>query len=249
VNQDPSPAKYRAWIDDGEVSFEEPEPSGAQMLAAAGREPVDEHVLIQQLSIGSRVVGLDESVELRGSEKRHFYTFRSGTIYQFTVDTHMYHWGREQISIPQLRSFARVPEEKELALLSENAAPRILQASDFVALSSAGTEHLRTQERQKPPEHHPEPPKPVPPPQPEYKLKLIIVVNGQPVEIEVNEHAPLGSVIERVLHLSGNDGQPPDAWQLRDAAGAELDLDKKIGEYQFAPGTTLFLNLKAGVGG
>jgi hypothetical protein len=75
------------------------------------------------------------------------------------------------------------------------------------------------------------------------------VVNGQPVDIEVNEHAPLGSVIERALHLSGNDGQPPDAWQLRDAAGAELDLTKQIGEYHFAPCTTLFLNLKAGVGG
>jgi|HubBroStandDraft_6_1064221.scaffolds.fasta_scaffold1138982_2 hypothetical protein len=35
------------------------EPIGSQILAEAGFEPVDEHVLIQRVKIGSRLVSLD----------------------------------------------------------------------------------------------------------------------------------------------------------------------------------------------
>jgi hypothetical protein len=81
------------------------------------------------------------------------------------------------------------------------------------------------------------------------KETLTIVVNGQPVEVEANANAPLGSVIAKALDLSGNVGQPPENWELKDAAGALLDLDKKIGDYHFPDDVKLFLSLKAGVAG
>lgn len=81
------------------------------------------------------------------------------------------------------------------------------------------------------------------------KETLTIVVNGQPVEVEANENAPLKSVIGKALELSGNVGQPPENWELKDASGALLDLDKKIGEYNFPNDVKLFLSLKAGVAG
>jgi hypothetical protein len=81
------------------------------------------------------------------------------------------------------------------------------------------------------------------------KIALVVIVNGQPVEVEANVNAPLRTVIAKALELSGNAGQPPEGWELRDAAGTELDLAQKIEDYAFAPGTKLFLNLKAGVGG
>jgi hypothetical protein len=81
------------------------------------------------------------------------------------------------------------------------------------------------------------------------KIDLAVVVNGQPVLVEVNLNAPLRTVIPKALEESGNTGQPPENWELRDADGAELDLDRKIGDYGFAPDVRLFLNLKAGIGG
>lgn len=83
----------------------------------------------------------------------------------------------------------------------------------------------------------------------DHKKALTIVVNGQPVEIEANENAPLRSLVGRALELSGNVGQPPENWELRDAEGILLDLDKKIKEFSFPEGVKLFLNLKAGIGG
>lgn len=81
------------------------------------------------------------------------------------------------------------------------------------------------------------------------KETLTIVVNGQPVEIEANENAPLKSVIEKALEKSGNVGQPAENWELKDVAGVLLDLNKKIGEYDFPDDVKLFLSLKAGVAG
>ena len=79
------------------------------------------------------------------------------------------------------------------------------------------------------------------------KLTLIVVVGGTPEHVEVNVHSPLRTVIP--LALIHHPGQPPENWELRDATGNLLDLDRKIEDYHFAPETTLFLNLKAGVGG
>jgi hypothetical protein len=84
---------------------------------------------------------------------------------------------------------------------------------------------------------------------PNQKLHLSVIVNGEPTLVEVNANAPLRTVIPPALHQSGNAGQPPENWELRDAAGALLDLDAKIGSFGFPADAKVFLNLKAGIGG
>lgn len=81
------------------------------------------------------------------------------------------------------------------------------------------------------------------------QVELAIVVNGQPTVIQANKNAPLHTVIPHALEQTGSAGQPPENWELRDSAGALLDLDKKIGDFHFPADVRLFLNLKAGVGG
>lgn len=84
---------------------------------------------------------------------------------------------------------------------------------------------------------------------PEHLLQIAVIVNGQPTLVEANPEAPLFTVIPRALEQTGNTGQPPDNWELRDAQGALLDTSKKIASFDFPPDVRLFLNLKAGVGG
>ena len=81
------------------------------------------------------------------------------------------------------------------------------------------------------------------------QIDLAVVVNGQPTTIAANSNAPLRSIIGRVLEETGNAGQPAENWELRDANGTLLDISRKIESFDFASGATLFLNLKAGVGG
>lgn len=81
------------------------------------------------------------------------------------------------------------------------------------------------------------------------EVELTFVVNGQPVTVKANQHAPIRTAAHRALEESGNSGQPIENWELRDAGGQILDLSRKIEDFHFPPGTMLFLNLKAGVGG
>lgn len=84
---------------------------------------------------------------------------------------------------------------------------------------------------------------------PSQKELLTIVVNGVPTVVDRNVNAPLRSAVEQAIAQSGNVGQPIGNWELRDANGNLLDLDRKIGDFNFPPDVKLFLSLKAGVGG
>lgn len=81
------------------------------------------------------------------------------------------------------------------------------------------------------------------------RIVLTVVVNGQPTQVELNPEEPLFAAIPKALEQTKNIGQPPDNWELRDAAGTLLNLNERVGAFNFGPGTTLFLNLKAGIGG
>jgi hypothetical protein len=78
------------------------------------------------------------------------------------------------------------------------------------------------------------------------KVTLTIVVNGQPTELTAPAQASVESLIPAALEQTGNVGQPANNWELRDAAGKQLSPKNKVGEFA---GQTLFLNLKAGIGG
>ncbi|MDE0231638.1 MAG: DUF2604 domain-containing protein [bacterium] len=81
------------------------------------------------------------------------------------------------------------------------------------------------------------------------KTPITVVVNGQPTIVDAVSIEPLGAIIPVALRQTGNTGQPPENWELRDPDGNLLDLDKKIEDYGFPEKFRLFLNLKAGVGG
>lgn len=84
---------------------------------------------------------------------------------------------------------------------------------------------------------------------PENKIRITVVVNGQPTVVDADVNSPLNTIIPRALEQTGNTGQPPENWELRDAQGTLLDTRQKIASFHFPPDVHLFLNLKAGVGG
>jgi adenine-specific DNA glycosylase len=81
------------------------------------------------------------------------------------------------------------------------------------------------------------------------QIELNVVVNGQPTPVKANVEAPVSTLIERALQQSGNSGQPVANWELRDASGQLLDPSRKIEDFNLHSGATLFLTLKAGIGG
>ncbi|NEJ11037.1 DUF2604 domain-containing protein [Rhizobium leguminosarum] len=81
------------------------------------------------------------------------------------------------------------------------------------------------------------------------KITLTIIVNGEPVSVEANVNAPLNTAIAKALEESGNVGQPPENWELKDENGTVFDASKKIEDLGITAGQKLFLSLKAGAAG
>ena len=123
------------------------EPIGSQVLAEAGFEPVDEHVLIQRVKIGSRLISLDECVDLCSASVTRFYAFHTGEVFTFTVNEHGFQWGRPGVTEPELRELVGVPDDEILVQERGDDEPCILSAADCVDLCATGTEHLRTEKR------------------------------------------------------------------------------------------------------
>ena len=84
---------------------------------------------------------------------------------------------------------------------------------------------------------------------PDQRIRITVIVNGQATVVDANLDSPLATIIPRALEQTGNAGQPPDNWELRDAQGTLLDTSQMIGRFHFPPDVRLFLNLKAGIGG
>ena len=80
------------------------------------------------------------------------------------------------------------------------------------------------------------------------KDTMTVVVNGVPTEVTFNKNAPLHTIVPEALRETGNSG-PPERWEIKDQAGNLLDGNKKIEDFKFPDNVTLFLSLKAGVGG
>jgi hypothetical protein len=78
------------------------------------------------------------------------------------------------------------------------------------------------------------------------KIRLVVVVNGDPVDVEANLNAPLQTVVNKALDESENQGQPPENWELRTEGGVILDTTQKVSTFGFVDGTVLVLSLKAG---
>lgn len=81
------------------------------------------------------------------------------------------------------------------------------------------------------------------------RYEITIIVNGQPVETKVGPDEQIDEAVKYALKESGNIGQSPDRWELREESGQPIDTGKTFGALGIKAGAKLFLNLKAGVGG
>jgi Protein of Unknown function (DUF2604) len=83
----------------------------------------------------------------------------------------------------------------------------------------------------------------------DHRVELKIIVGTVPTEVETNVNAALAAVIAKALKHAEQVGQPPDQWELEDERGSVLDPSKKLSDYGLDHEATLYLSLKAGVGG
>ena len=90
--------KFVISVNDVQLQLAEPVLDGRRILEDAGFRPAADYVLIRLLLPGTRSVGLDEEVELRGDDRDAFRAFKSDRIFRFTIDDRGYQWGVAKIT-------------------------------------------------------------------------------------------------------------------------------------------------------
>ncbi|SRR6266568_216491 len=82
------------------------------------------------------------------------------------------------------------------------------------------------------------------------RFHLVFILNGEDIRIDVDPDAPLVKAVEKALSESGNSGRKNvSEWELRDAAGTLLDVQRTAKDLSIADGTRLYLSLGVGAGG
>lgn len=192
---------YKAKIDGEKIIFDDPIVTGAQLLNAAGRRPVDEHLVFQRLKDGQfEEIRLEETVDLtqRGLEK--FKTFRSAESYRFTVDGRRFEWGVPEITGRMLKKMADSnPLLFDVWLeVRGEGEDELVDDRELVRLDDPGVERFYTAE-----------------------ICLTIIINGRPREVnkrtlsfsEVVKLAfpdaqPAPNTIFTVVYKNGPEGNP-----------------------------------------
>ena len=81
------------------------------------------------------------------------------------------------------------------------------------------------------------------------QISLTFIVNGKEANVEkVNLHQPLKVSVEKALEETGNTGRELSDWQVK-LNDSELDITKKVEEFNIPSGAKIFISLRAGKGG
>lgn len=117
------------------------------LLQAAGFVPASDHILIELTRPGTKSMGLDEDIDLRGAGREEFRAFLSDRVFSFTIDERTYEWGAPTITEAELRDITRTPPGKVLILERGEQPDDLLEEGAVLDLAARGTEHIRTGNR------------------------------------------------------------------------------------------------------
>ena len=81
------------------------------------------------------------------------------------------------------------------------------------------------------------------------KIDLVVVVSGEPIDVDVNPNQKAEQIIREALRLSGNQGRPLEEWELKREDGSLIDPSARVSDLDLVDGTRLFLSPKASAGG
>lgn len=152
----------REGLDFSPVVINDPVPTGAQILGAAGVQQAVEHLLFQMLQDGLlEEIRPEETVDLRETKARKFLIFRSDRSFRFQLDDRAFDWGAALISGATLKRLAGVDSvAHDVWQDVRGGTDKLIADADFVDLAAPGVERFFTA-----------------------KIEVTIVVNTRPKQV------------------------------------------------------------------
>lgn len=121
--------------------------SGRDLLGLAGLSPASEFVLVLVSQNRTRLIGLDDKVDLRVEKDAVFRAFESDRVYTWTLDEIGQIWGTETLEVNELIGLFSINEDQELVLEREHEPDVVLRPGGSVSFAQRGTEDIVTRRK------------------------------------------------------------------------------------------------------
>ncbi|NOZ51693.1 MAG: hypothetical protein GXP08_00920 [Gammaproteobacteria bacterium] len=127
------------------IEIDDPIPTGRQILEAAGRIPVDRHILILIEAAGSlEEVNLSETVDVYHRGVEQFVVFESDRLFYFALNGQRLPWGSSNIQENALRKIGCIPENHSIWLERQSKEDRMIAEGECIDLIDPALEKLYT---------------------------------------------------------------------------------------------------------
>lgn len=138
---------YQVFIDGKSYDFEDPVPTGRQLLDHAGKYPAAEYrVIVMGPRRQLEDIDLEETADLREPGREVFFTFKSDRSFNFMLDGRRQPWGSEKITEKTLLEIAGLGGAHRVWQELKNEPDRLLARGEEVTLGGAGVERFFTGE-------------------------------------------------------------------------------------------------------
>lgn len=128
------------------VEIADPVPTGRQILTAAGKIPVNHHLLLLFDDKGVlEEVNLDEPVDVYHRGVEQFIAFDSDRLFYVALNGQRFPWGQTHIREDVLRLVGGIAEDQAIWLERRTEADQLLTDGESVDLDEPGLEKLYTQ--------------------------------------------------------------------------------------------------------
>lgn len=128
------------------ATIDDPVPTGAQLLGAAGRQPTADHLIFQLLPDGAlEEIRPEETVDLRAPGRERFITFRSDRSFRLHVDEQARDWGLQAVTGLQLKQLAGIaPADHDVFHIVVGGEDRLIHDYETFDLGGVEVERFAT---------------------------------------------------------------------------------------------------------
>lgn len=128
------------------VEIDDPVPTGRQILVAAGKTPVENHLLLLFDDKGVlEEVNLDESVDVYQRGVEQFIAFNSDRLFYVALNGQRFPWGQANIIENVLRLVGGIADNQAIWIERRTEPDQLLASGECVDLDEPGLEKLYTQ--------------------------------------------------------------------------------------------------------
>jgi hypothetical protein len=128
------------------TEIDDPVPTGRQILSAAGKTPVENHLLLLFDDKGAlEAIDLDDTVDVYQRGVEQFIAFDSDRLFYVALNGQRFPWGQTHICEDVLRRIGGIAEDQDIWLERSNQPDQLLADGGCVDLDEPGLEKLYTQ--------------------------------------------------------------------------------------------------------